>query len=139
MFHQLLTPVGDSLTLSFLVALLPIATVLVLLGLFRRPAWQAALAGLAVGSVEGLEAASQWNAAQKAGCTGGGACPTTPALGDLSSARSDALVSDVAFVIGGVALAAGVVALVVPRGEKSATRAVVIHLGPFGAAVSGEL
>ncbi len=50
MFHQLLTPVGDSLTLSFLVALLPIATVLVLLGLFRRPAWQAALAGLAVGS-----------------------------------------------------------------------------------------
>ena len=49
MFHQLLTPVGHSLTLSFLVALLPIATVLVLLGLFRRPAWQAALAGLVVG------------------------------------------------------------------------------------------
>ncbi len=49
MFHQLLTPVGDSLALSFLVALLPIATVLVLLGLLKRPAWQAALAGLAVG------------------------------------------------------------------------------------------
>jgi lactate permease len=49
MFHQLLTPVGHSLTLSFLVALLPIATVLVLLGLFKRPAWQAALAGLVVG------------------------------------------------------------------------------------------
>jgi lactate permease len=49
MFHQLLTPVGDSLALSFLVALLPIATVLVLLGLFKRPAWQAALAGLVVG------------------------------------------------------------------------------------------
>src|SRR5580692_11041500 len=51
MFHQLLTPVGHSLTLSFLVALLPIVTVLVLLGLFRRPAWQAALAGLAVGLI----------------------------------------------------------------------------------------
>jgi lactate permease len=49
MFHQLLTPVGDSLTLSFLVATLPIVTVLVLLGILRRPAWQAALAGLIVG------------------------------------------------------------------------------------------
>jgi lactate permease len=49
MFHQLLTPVGDSLALSFLVAILPIATVLVLLGILKRPAWQAALAGLAVG------------------------------------------------------------------------------------------
>ena len=49
MFHQLLTPVGDSLALSFLVAVLPVATVLVLLGIFKRPAWQAALAGLVVG------------------------------------------------------------------------------------------
>src|SRR5271155_1495656 len=51
MFHQLLTPVGDSLALSFLVAVLPIATVLVLLGLLRRPAWQAALAGLGGGLI----------------------------------------------------------------------------------------
>jgi lactate permease len=51
MFHQLLTPVGDSLTLSFFVAILPIATVLILLGLLKRPAWQAALAGLIVGLV----------------------------------------------------------------------------------------
>src|SRR6266403_2043068 len=49
MFHQLLTPVGDSLSLSFLVAILPVATVLVLLGIMKRPAWQAALAGLVVG------------------------------------------------------------------------------------------
>jgi lactate permease len=48
MFHQLLTPVGDSLALSFLVAVLPIATVLILLGLLKRPAWQAAMAGLIV-------------------------------------------------------------------------------------------
>lgn len=49
MFHQLLTPVGGSLLLSFVVAALPIATVLVMLGVLRRPAWQASLAGLVVG------------------------------------------------------------------------------------------
>ncbi|GAC1302802.1 MAG: lactate permease LctP family transporter [Steroidobacteraceae bacterium] len=49
MFHQLLTPVGDSLALSFVVAILPIVTVLVLLGILKRPAWQAAMAGLGVG------------------------------------------------------------------------------------------
>ncbi len=48
MFSQLLTPVADSLGLSFLVAVLPIVTVLVLLGLLRLPAWIAALAGLIV-------------------------------------------------------------------------------------------
>ena len=49
MFNQLLTPVGDSLGLSFLVALLPVVALLMLLGVFRRPAWQAALVGLVVG------------------------------------------------------------------------------------------
>jgi lactate permease len=51
MFHQLLTPVKDSLGLSFLVAVLPVLTVLLLLGVLRRPAWQAALAGLVVGLI----------------------------------------------------------------------------------------
>jgi lactate permease len=51
MFAQLLTPVGGSLGLSFLVAVLPVVTVLVLLGVLRRPAWQAALAGLVVALV----------------------------------------------------------------------------------------
>ncbi|HTD73215.1 MAG TPA: L-lactate permease [Steroidobacteraceae bacterium] len=51
MFHQILTPVGGSLGLSFLVAILPILTVLILLGVVRRPAWQAALAGLIVGLI----------------------------------------------------------------------------------------
>ena len=48
MFQQPLTPVGDSLAASCLVAVLPIATVLVLLGVLKRPAWLAAAAGLAV-------------------------------------------------------------------------------------------
>ena len=51
MFQQLLTPVGGSLGLSFIVASLPILTVLVLLGVLRRPAWQASLAGLVVGLI----------------------------------------------------------------------------------------
>jgi lactate permease len=54
MFHQLLTPVGDNLGLSFLVAILPIVSVLVLLGLVKRPAWQAALAGLIIALVIGM-------------------------------------------------------------------------------------
>ena len=49
MFHQLLTPVAGSLPLSFLVAIVPIAVVLLMLGVLRRPAWQASLAGLVAG------------------------------------------------------------------------------------------
>lgn len=51
MFHQLLQPVADNLFLSFLVGIIPILVVLVLLGVIRRPAWQAALAGLVVGLI----------------------------------------------------------------------------------------
>jgi lactate permease len=55
MFSQLLTPIADSLGLSFLVAITPVLTVLILLGLLRRPAWQAALAGLVVGLAVAIE------------------------------------------------------------------------------------
>jgi len=51
MFQQLLAPIGDSLGLSFVVAILPIVAVLMLLGVLRRPAWQAALAGLITGLI----------------------------------------------------------------------------------------
>ncbi len=51
MYQQLLTPVGGSLALSFLVAILPILAVLLLLGVLRRPAWQASLAGLILGLI----------------------------------------------------------------------------------------
>ncbi len=51
MFHQLLRPVAGSLPLSFLVAVLPIVVVLVMLGVLRRPAWQASLGGLIVGFI----------------------------------------------------------------------------------------
>src|SRR5208283_464992 len=54
MFNQLLVPVDGNLILSFAAAALPIATVLVALGILRRPAWQASLAGLIVGLVIGI-------------------------------------------------------------------------------------
>lgn len=46
MFHQLVSPVSGNLLLSFLVASIPIAVVLVLLGVLRRPAWQSSVAGV---------------------------------------------------------------------------------------------
>ncbi len=49
LFAQPLTPVANSLLLSFLVAVVPIGIALVMLGVFRRPAWQASLAGLISG------------------------------------------------------------------------------------------
>ncbi|MFS0773291.1 L-lactate permease [Sphingomonas sp. 1P08PE] len=48
MFRQLVTPVADSLPMSFVVAALPIVVVLFLLGIVRRPAWQASIAGVLV-------------------------------------------------------------------------------------------
>jgi lactate permease len=51
LFHQLLAPVSGSLLPSFLVASLPILAVLVMLGILRRPAWQASLSGLVVGLI----------------------------------------------------------------------------------------
>jgi lactate permease len=51
MFNQILAPVAGNLLLSFLCAALPIAVVLIALGVLRRPAWQASLAGLIVGLI----------------------------------------------------------------------------------------
>ena len=50
-FAQPLTPVAGSLLLSFGAAVIPIAVALIMLGVLRRPAWQASLAGLLVGLV----------------------------------------------------------------------------------------
>ncbi|HKA00681.1 MAG TPA: L-lactate permease [Candidatus Solibacter sp.] len=51
MWQQTYTPVGDSLPLSTLVAALPIFTLLFLLGVLRKPAWVASLAGLGAAAV----------------------------------------------------------------------------------------
>jgi lactate permease len=49
LFHQLLTPVAGSLWLSVAAAALPIATVLIVLGVLRYPAWVASLGGVVIG------------------------------------------------------------------------------------------
>ncbi len=51
MWPQTYTPVADSLALSALAAALPIFVLLVLLGLKRRPAWEASLAGVAAAAL----------------------------------------------------------------------------------------
>jgi lactate permease len=51
MFHQLLTPIDNSLGASFCVAALPILALVILLGVLRRPAWQASLAALIIAFV----------------------------------------------------------------------------------------
>jgi len=50
-WQQVYTPVGGSLGLSALVAALPIFTLLLLLGVMRKPAWMASIAGLAAAIV----------------------------------------------------------------------------------------
>jgi lactate permease len=54
MWQQHYEPVGASLTLSALVAAIPIAVLFVMLGVVRKPAWMAALAALAVAFVLAL-------------------------------------------------------------------------------------
>jgi lactate permease len=56
MFNQPITPIGGALLPSFLVAAIPILVVLVLLGVMRRPAWQASLGGLVVGFIIAITA-----------------------------------------------------------------------------------
>src|ERR1035437_7174009 len=51
MWQQTYTPIGNSLPLSALVAAIPIFTLLVLLGVMRKPAWLASLAGLAAAAL----------------------------------------------------------------------------------------
>ena len=54
MWQQDYVPLGDSLALSALAAALPIFVLLLLLGIFRRPAWISALSGLAAALVVAL-------------------------------------------------------------------------------------
>src|SRR5436190_24358747 len=51
MWEQSYAPVGGSLGVSALVAAAPIFVLLVLLGVLRKPAWMASLAGLATAAI----------------------------------------------------------------------------------------
>lgn len=54
MWAQSYTPVSSSLPLSALVAALPVFVVLILLGVLRKPAWLAAISGLAIAAAVAL-------------------------------------------------------------------------------------
>jgi L-lactate transport len=56
MWPQIYAPIGESLPLSALVAALPVFALLLLLGVLRRPAWVASLAGLATAAIVALAA-----------------------------------------------------------------------------------
>jgi lactate permease len=51
MWQQAYLPLGNSLVLSTLAAVVPILVLLLLIGVLRKPAWIAALSGLAAGLV----------------------------------------------------------------------------------------
>jgi lactate permease len=54
MWPQSYTPIADSLPISAIVAGLPILTMLVLLGIFRKPAWISSLAGVVAAALVAL-------------------------------------------------------------------------------------
>src|SRR5215813_5040776 len=64
-FPQSLTPVAGAVVPSVVVAALPIVTVLAMLGAFRRPAWQASVAGLVVGLAVAIALSTQARARRR--------------------------------------------------------------------------
>jgi hypothetical protein len=92
------------------------------------------VAGLAVGSVFGVFASSAWNKA-KTECSSGTDCPSN-AMNDRSSALTDATVSTVGFIAGGVLAVGGVVLfLTAPRADGPK---VGLEARPNGFAVTGQ-
>ena len=76
-------------------------------------------AGIIAGSVTGLLAISSFNSAKSKGCVGNRCPPASD--GDLDNASTMATASDIAFIIGGVGVAVGVVGLFVGnRGSSDA-------------------
>ena len=100
-------------------------------------------AGIIAGSVTGLLAISSFNSAKSKGCVGNRCPPASD--GDLDTASTMATISDVAFIVGGVGVAVGVVGLFVGNKGSSDTNApggtaaftVSPWLGPGSAGLHG--
>jgi len=90
--------------------------------------------GVVVGSVFGLKASSDWDDAQ-ADCTPYPKCgPKGAQLGE--DASDAATISTIAFVVGGAAIAGGVILwLTAPDGDSSET---VVGIGPGRVLVHGR-
>jgi hypothetical protein len=95
-------------------------------------------AGLIMGSVTGLLAISDFNAAKHQGCVNN-QCPPA-AYPDLNKASTMATVSTVGFILAGVGVGVGVVGLVLgkPHAEPApAPASLGMYLGPGSVAVGG--
>jgi hypothetical protein len=76
-----------------------------------------AVVGVGMGTGFGLSVGSHWSDAQAA--CGSGCGPSSPAQSDRSTALTDATISDVSFVVAGVALASAVVLWVTAGPKKT--------------------
>lgn len=95
------------------------------------------VAGLAVGTVFGILASSSWSSAKK-DCPGFAGC-TSQATDERSTAITDATVSTVGFIAGGVLAATGVVLyLTAPKSEATRVGRIGIEARPGGLAIHGE-
>ncbi len=91
------------------------------------------VAGLAVGTIFGVLASSAWKTAQNE-CPTHTGCPSQ-AINDRSSALTDATVSTVGFIAGGVLAATGVVLFL--TAPKSGAPQVGLQVRPDGFAITG--
>ncbi len=98
--------------------------------------------GIGLGTVMGMLASSKWSSAQS-DC-GNGCGPGAPAQGEKSDATTEATVSTVGFVVGGVGLVgAAVLWFTAPSGRSAPATGTQVRVVPFlaagtgGAAVSG--
>src|SRR6185312_4829539 len=98
---------------------------------------------VAVGSVFGAKASSDWSSAKNDDCGGTTVCDAT-GVSLAGNARSEALISTVTFIPGAVAVAAGVVVfLTAPRAKAAPVTGLVLAPAPLpdggGVFLKGDL
>lgn len=96
--------------------------------------------GLGLGTIFGLSAKSNWDDAQSA-CRPGACGPGSEAQNLKDSASSSGTLSTIAFVVGGAALATGIVLLVVAPPSRSSSTSARLEIVPGigGISVAGSL
>jgi hypothetical protein len=85
--------------------------------------------GLGLGTIFGLRASSKWSSAKQA-CVPGQCGPGSNAQNDKDDASSAGTVSTMSFVVGGAALATGVVLLVLAPSSKNGSSTAEVRLVP---------
>jgi len=94
-------------------------------------------AGIIAGSVTGVLAISSFNSAKSDGCVGN-RCPPA-SYGDLNTANTMATTSDIAFIVGGIGVAVGVVGLFVWNKSPGETQPSAVVVSPWVGPGSGGI